>query len=254
MRITHFLSILVVLLSTTIHAQAPVDIGLRSSGDRLEVLLRPGADFQGIVSSLVFTLRWQPSTGATLGAIAQEGAPAEYLPVQPSGTVRNEGAYHYQVFAGFGTRPLHTLNAAWKAGMEVVIASIPVSGAGEFELVNDAWTAVPTHNADFYLSLGGVDRTGTIYKSLAIAEGDGALSIQPNPNNGQFTISVEVAKAQDLALEVMDPQGKVVYEQALNGFAGTYRRDLDLSGMSAGVYLLKLKRGDQRSTHKVVVY
>ena len=132
--------------------------------------------------------------------------------------------------------------------------SIPVSWAGEFELVNDAWTAVPTHNADFYLSLGGVDRTGTIYKSLAIAEGDGALSIQPNPNNGQFTISVEVAKAQDLALEVMDPQGKVVYEQALNGFAGTYRRDLDLSGMSAGVYLLKLKRGDQRSTHKVVVY
>lgn len=233
-------------------AQAPVDIGLRSNGDRLEVVVRPQAEFSGIFSSVVFTLKWDRSSGATLGEIEQEGAAANYIPVQRSGAVREVGGYDYQVFAGFGTRPMHTLGTAWVASKEYVIATIPVTGGGEFVLVNDAWTGETANNADYYLSLGGIDRTGVIYKGNALADGAGAVSILPNPNNGVFTFSFEVDAAVDLTVEVLNTLGQNVFTDEVREFSGTYRRDMDISSMSSGVYYVKVKRGEVVSTHKVV--
>ena len=69
------LAIALVVVLSPAQSQSPVDIGLRSVGDRLEVVLRPGTDFSGIVSSLVFTIRWERSTGVGLGEIEQEGVP-----------------------------------------------------------------------------------------------------------------------------------------------------------------------------------
>ncbi len=232
--------------------QSPVDIGLRSAGDRLEVVVRPGTDFSGIVSSVVFTIRWERSTGVGLGEIEQEGTPVQYLPVQRSGDVHQVGGYDYQVFAGFGTRPMHTLNTAWTAAKEYVIATIPVQGDASFELVNDAWTNEPTNNADFYLALGGTDRTGMIYKGIAAATGDGNVLIQPNPNKGQFNVSVEILEAVDLTVEIVNGLGQSVFQDEVRKFSGIYSRDMDISGMSSGVYLLKVGRGDAVTTHKIV--
>ncbi len=239
-------------VSLQVQAQSPVDIGLRSTGEALEVVLRPGADFSGIVSSVVFTVRWDRSTGASLGEVSQEGSPANYIPVQRSGGVREVGAYDYQVFAGFGTRPIHTLNTAWTASKEYVIATIPVSGDAEFELVNDAWTGEASSNADYYLALGGVDRTGIIYKGLANANGDGNVTIQPNPNKGIFTFAVDVDKAVDLTVEVLNSLGQSIFTDEVTNFSGTYRRDMDITSMSSGVYILKVGRGDAVTSHKIV--
>jgi len=236
----------------TVQAQAPVDIGLRSTGDKLEVVVRPGNDFSGIVSSVVFTIRWDRSSGASLGEIVQEGVAANYIPVQRSGAVREVGGFDYQVFAGFGTRPLHTLSTAWSASKEYVIATIPVTGDADFELVNDAWTGEATNNADFYLSLGGVDRTGIIYKGLATAKGDGAVTILPNPNKGVFTFAVEVENAVDLTVEVVNSLGQSIFTDEVTKFSGTYRRDMDITSMSSGVYILKVGRGDSVTSHKIV--
>lgn len=246
------LAIALVAVLSPAQSQSPVDIGLRSVGDRLEVVLRPGTDFSGIVSSLVFTIRWERSTGVGLGEIEQEGVPLQFLPVQRSGEVHQVGAYEYQVFAGFGIRPMHTVSTAWSAAKEYVIATIPVQGDATFELVNDAWTGEPTNNADYYLALGGSDRTGVIYKGVAAATGDGSILIHPNPNKGQFNVSVEITEAVDLTVEVLNALGQSVFQDEVRKFLGTYSRDMDISGMSSGVYLLKVGRGDAVTTHKII--
>lgn len=248
----HLSAMALIGFATTVQAQAPVDIGLRSTGEKLEVVVRPGNDFSGIVSSVVFTIRWDRSTGASLGDIEQEGVAANYIPVQRSGAVREAGSYDYQVFAGFGTRPLHTLSTAWTASKEYVIATIPVTGDADFELVNDAWTGEASNNADFYLSLGGVDRTGIIYKGLATAKGDGDVTILPNPNKGVFTFSVEVDSAADLTVEVVNSLGQSIFSDEVTKFSGTYRRDMDITSMSSGVYILKVGRGENVTSHKIV--
>lgn len=235
-----------------VQAQSPVDIGLRSTGDQLEVVVRPANDFSGIVSSVVFTIRWERRAGVALGELVQEGDPALYVPVQRSGEVREVGGYDYQVFAGFGTRPMHTLSTAWAASKEYVIATIPVQGDATFELVNDAWTNETTNNADYYLSLGGVDRTGVIYKGIAAATGDGNVLIQPNPNKGQFNVSVAINEAVDLSVEIVNALGQSVFQDEVGQFSGTYSRDMDISTLSSGVYLLKVSRDEVVTTHKIV--
>ncbi len=237
-------------LGTEVAAQSPVDIGMYRNGNMLDVTVRPQADFNGIFSAVVFTVRWDAGAGASLGQLVQAGSAAEYIPVAKSGGVREHGSVNYQVYAGFGTQPMTA--TPWKAGEEYVIASIPFTGKGEFELVNDAWTNELKNNADYYLSLGGVDRTGIIYKGIVDHDEDGGVSILPNPNNGQFTFMFEVAEKGKITVDVLSTLGQSVFTDVLNDFEGTYRRDMDISSMSSGVYYLKITRGEESSVHKIV--
>ncbi|MBK9147880.1 MAG: T9SS type A sorting domain-containing protein [Flavobacteriales bacterium] len=220
-------------------AQSTVDIGLFRNGEKLEVRLRPTENFNGIVSSLVFTVRWDRNSGAGLGTLVQEGAPAQFIPLAKSGAIRENGTFNYQVYAGFGMLPLTELETSLAAGAEVVIATIPVTGKGEFEIVNDSFTGEAANNANYYISLGGRDLTGSIYKGLATAEEDGSVSILPNPNNGQFTFSFSVGTATDVTIEVVNALGQVVFNDMLRNFEGTYRKEMDLTSASNGVYYLE---------------
>lgn len=250
---SHLLFMAVALITASIgKAQDQVDIGLYRNGDKLEVRMRPSSHFDGILSSVVFTIRWDRASGALPGTIQQEGAPARYIPISRSGAVREQGDRNYQVYAGFGVTSLAGLETAWAAGEEYVVATIPVSGKGEFELINDAWTGETAHNADYFVSLGGTDRTGIIYKGLAFAEEDGSVSIQPNPNNGRFIFSFSTNAPIDVTVEVLNALGQAVFNETLRGFEGTYRKEMDLTSMSNGVYYLKVKRGERTSTHKIV--
>jgi len=240
------------VLSLSMLAQSPVDIGMYRNGESLDVYVRPQADFDGIVSSLVFTIRWDSSTGAALGTMAQEGPASQYIPTMKSGNVREVGSQRYQVYAGFGMTPMNSAGAVWQAGKEYLVATIPVTGKGDFELVNDAWTSEAKNNANFYLALGGSDRTGGIYKSLASAEEDGGVVVLPNPNNGQFAFTFTNNAPMDITVEILNALGQSVFTDAITGFEGTYRREMDLTAQSNGVYYLRLKRGEVTTTHKVV--
>lgn len=239
------------LAGPMVQSQSPVDIGLYQREGHLEVTVRPQTSFDGIFSAVVFTIRWDASANASLGTPMQEGAVASYLPIARSGAVRQSSGNKYQVFAGFGLTPMSSLDAAWAAGQEYTIARIPVAGTADFELMNDDWTREAKNNGDFYLSLGGVDRTGIIYKGLASMD-EGSVSIQPNPNNGQFTFSFTNSSAANTTVEVHNPVGQVIFTDAVLSFEGTYRRDMDIRSMASGVYFLKIKRGDVTSVHKIV--
>ncbi len=238
--------------SSAVIAQDQVDVGLFQNNNMLEVRVKPSAEFNGIFSSIVFTIKWDRSTGATLGNVAQEGAVQQYIPISRSGNVHENGPLNYQVYAGFGTQSLASQGVSWNAGEEYVIATIPVTGKAEFELVNDAWTAVPAHNANYYVSLGGHDKTGIIYKSITTAEEDGSVVIQPNPNNGQFTFSFVNNAAMDIDVDVVNSLGQSIFNDKIPAFEGTYRKEMDITTMSNGVYYLKVKRGEFSSVHKIV--
>ena len=233
-------------------AQDQVDIGLYQRDGHLEVTVRPQQAFDGIFSAVVFTLRWDGSTGATLGPLVQEPELAQYMAINPSGGTHTKSNMRYQIYAGFGINPMASANASWQPGQEYVIATIPVQGKADIELVNDSWTGEPKNNGDFYLSLGGADRTGVIYKGLATAA-EGDVQVRPNPNNGQFTIEFANEGELNTTFEIVDPQGKIVFTDAILSLEGPYRRDMDLGRVSAGVYVLKLQRGEAKSVHKIVV-
>lgn len=251
LRRTTGIALATVALAATTSAQSPVDIGLHRDGGMLEVHVRPTSDFNGIFSAVVFTIKWDRSSGATLGTLQQEAPAMQYIPLTRSGNAHEVGTDNYQVFAGFGTMPMQNASVSWTAGEEYVIAKIPVTGKGEFELVNDAWTGEARNNADYYVSLGGVNRTGIIYKSLASADEDG-ITILPNPNNGRFNFSFTNESPMDITIELVNTLGQTVMTDVITEFTGTYRRDVDLTTQSSGVYYLKIKRNENVSVHKVI--
>lgn len=242
------------LAASVVNAQSAVDIGLfKNDAGQLEVKLRPQSGFDGIVSSVVFTIRWDRNTGATLGTPVQDDAVVPYLPIAPSGALHEVGTQHYQVFAGFGFQRMGASGANWVAGEEYTVLTIPVNGAAAFELVNDSWTGELANNADFYTSLGGEDRTGVIYKSLAVpANFESTVSILPNPNDGVFTFSFVVGELSDIRVEILSALGQTVYTEQMPKFEGSYTKEMDLSTMSNGVYYLKITRGGEVSVHKIV--
>ncbi len=254
---TRFFSILsaaLTIASLPTFAQGTVDIGLHHTSDgMLEVKVRPTSDFDGIFSSLVFALRWDKNSDIALSdAVVPDGSP---ILTRHSGAQHEDGMFAYQVFAGFGFDAMTNTGSRWESGHEYTILSIPVSGKGAVELVNDEWTNTKTNNADFYVSLGGMEKTGIIYKSLATTTDlDGTVAIKPNPNEGAFTFSFISADASDIRVEVMNTLGQSMFTDNLKGFEGTYVKDMDLTHMSEGIYYLKITVGARTSVHKIVYH
>jgi len=245
---------LIATINSASFAQQSVDVGLFRNGNELEVRLRPQSDFDGVVSNVVFSIRWNRSSGITLGAILQPGPEGVYIPLQRSDLVREDGPFDYQIFAGFGMQPISTTSqGAWRAGMEYVIARIPFNGNTDYSIVTDTWTKKLENNGDFYISLGGQDLTGTIYKSLEAVADQMPFSISPNPNLGQFTITMPMQPGEDVLWEVLNNAGQVVLSERPNAGDQGYRRDMDLRGEGAGVYHLRISRNGSSETHQIVV-
>jgi len=235
---------------------SPVDITMTPTDDgQLAVKLRPSVNFDGLVSSLVFTIRWDASTDAHLGTIAQTAPASTYLPVSHSGAEQDAGGERYQVFVGFGMTPMQWIPTNWVAGQEYTIATIPVEGAAAFELVDDSWTGV--NNADYYLALGGTDETGIIYSDITtgITEGtsaSGTLQVVPNPTDKLAMISMNFKQAQDVDLELNNAAGQRVWTLHLSQVSGPIHQPLDLTAYDKGVYLLHVRTADQVMTERVV--
>lgn len=79
-----------------------------------------------------------------------------------------------------------------------------------------------------------------------------SMQIWPNPSTGLFHLAIEFAKPKGLSYEVMDLSGKILLSEQVNA-ASLVERDIDLSGMAQGMYILRLKAGDRQVFHKLVV-
>lgn len=242
------------ILALSAVGQGNVDIGLHQNGQgQLEVKVRPQSDFNGIFSSLVFSIRWDRNSGASLGAATQNDAVLQTMAVTRSGDVRENGTHKYMLFAGFGFQTLASLGQSWVAGQEYTVLTIPVTGSASFELVNDAYTSEVSVNGDYYVSLGGMDRTGVIYKGVAQNSGtESDVTIQPNPNEGEFTFTLQVTTLGDVQMELLNTLGQSVYSEVLENFQGTLTRKMDLTARTNGIYYLKVTRSGGSSVHKIV--
>ncbi|MGL5890055.1 MAG: T9SS type A sorting domain-containing protein, partial [Bacteroidia bacterium] len=74
----------------------------------------------------------------------------------------------------------------------------------------------------------------------------------PNPNDGVFTLAFELSSAKTVQFEVLDVQGRKVYEQRREGVL-SHREQIDLSMAESGIYVLRIITNDGVATQKIVV-
>ena len=82
---------------------------------------------------------------------------------------------------------------------------------------------------------------------------DNELEVYPNPNNGEFTISINMDKETEVSAELTDPQGKVVWSKDFGMVMGKRTEAVQLSSQAAGVYFLKIAANDTYIVRKLTV-
>jgi hypothetical protein len=75
------------------------------------------------------------------------------------------------------------------------------------------------------------------------------VKVYPNPNKGNFTVTVEDPKS-DISISVYNLLGELVKNIETNSLKSTYAIDLNVAN---GVYMVKVTNGGLTSTQKVTV-
>jgi len=86
-----------------------------------------------------------------------------------------------------------------------------------------------------------------------LPENFNALSLVPNPNNGQFAIAWESQNAGVANVEVFDIFGKRLINQRHQFIRGSNNFDMALERVAAGTYFVRLSDGVQEISKRVVV-
>lgn len=257
--IKHSLMLLLALFAMgELRAQLPiVDVTLvQTMEGPVEVRIRPDGPFDGLMSSIVFTVRWADGQ-ANLGTVQQFSPVNFYCGVTKSGPEQVSDGFRYQVFAGFGFIPLTEVPTAWTGGEEIVLCRVNViNGSSAFSIVNDDWTNDINNNGNYFISLNGQDRTGEIYTiSTAVEEGGvntGRPVVSPNPADRFVSITMPEDMVGPADLRIMDAAGRTVRQERLVFQSGT-ATTLDVSALPSGSYMLQVVSGAVSRAHRIVV-
>jgi len=75
----------------------------------------------------------------------------------------------------------------------------------------------------------------------------------PNPSQGLFNLSFDVAESLDTEVNIYDIAGKIVYHKFIKNFMGKFNEAIDLQNNQSGSYILEIIQGNKRTNKKIVV-
>ena len=93
----------------------------------------------------------------------------------------------------------------------------------------------------------------TIFSGIGIEEFsfNENFTVYPNPNNGVFTIQNE-GVAHESSVELMDIQGRVVYDNQMY-FTKNGKKQIEVNSLNSGVYILLLQSEGKLEQHRIVI-
>ena len=97
--------------------------------------------------------------------------------------------------------------------------------------------------------------TATLDACTGVGEKSGnvSMSVFPNPNNGEFTLEVSAPGIVVANLNMLNSLGMTVYSEKNVTINGKLKKAINLSGLSAGIYMISLRNDDLQVVRKIVV-
>lgn len=77
--------------------------------------------------------------------------------------------------------------------------------------------------------------------------------LYPNPNNGKFNIAISNAGSNELFISITDMQGKEVYYERDKNITVSYNKQIDLTGLSKGIYYIKSGTNKEVKVQKLII-
>ena len=78
------------------------------------------------------------------------------------------------------------------------------------------------------------------------------FNFYPNPSNGTFQLKFQ-GKDRPTLVKVTDINGKEMYAENLQDFGGSYDKEINLSELKKGIYLLQVVQGSKAVNKKIVI-
>ena len=95
--------------------------------------------------------------------------------------------------------------------------------------------------------LNFTDLTTSISKGI---EANSNIKLYPNPVTDRLQISYESLKVGRVQVEIMDVQGKILYQQTINCQNGTNHTIIPVSQLSEGLYICRVQSDDKIEMNK----
>ncbi len=81
-----------------------------------------------------------------------------------------------------------------------------------------------------------------------------SLNVYPNPSSGDVFVAFEVAKTNEVHLNVYNTLGQVILTEGASNFAGTYQSKLNLNNVAKGLYYIGITIGNDTHLEKMVLH
>lgn len=85
-----------------------------------------------------------------------------------------------------------------------------------------------------------------------VPESRESVQVYPNPSEGRFNVAVNGPKGE-INLKVYSLLGNVVYSSLRNQSGGNFTRQLDLSGIPSGMYILSVETGNKTTNQRILI-
>jgi hypothetical protein len=118
--------------------------------------------------------------------------------------------------------------------------------------LNAKWTVV-TNFGDTAVGPFTIDLTRGIITGITENTGTKQIAIYPNPSNGTFQLVLDQLSSERIKLEIRDVNGKVMFEDQLNGHTSNLTRTYHIEGLKNGVYFLNISQGRTKDTRRLVI-
>ncbi len=79
-----------------------------------------------------------------------------------------------------------------------------------------------------------------------------SLDVYPNPNNGSFTIDINLNEGMNVAFELTDVRGALVWSSESGTVEGAFSQNVQLN-QPEGMYFLKILAGEHETVRKVII-
>ena len=85
--------------------------------------------------------------------------------------------------------------------------------------------------------------------------GNMSLQLAPNPSRGMFNLNLSTTSATSdrLDIRITSQDGSLVMQKQMANFRGVYQEEIDMSGLSTGVYFINVISGDTMIHEKLIL-
>ncbi len=115
-------------------------------------------------------------------------------------------------------------------------------------MVKTYWSSTKSHQTE-YSQEAILSTPKTSKKSISENNSNIDMLVYPNPSNGIFNLSVNNNNPYDIA--IYNIQGKLIYSEKSN--SGNTIKEINLRGMTSGIYLLRVLSNNKAETSKLII-